>query len=229
MPKILIVDDEEDIRELIAINLMRENYQTIHAADGLAALELARTEKPDLILLDLMLPEKNGVTVFNELREDSRTQKIPVLMLTALGKQNEKIDGLELGADDYVTKPFSPKELVLRVRNLLRRTLSVGDNTVVEVGPFRLDKNNLKLHVTDEEVDLTSTEFKLLHMLIESPGVTKDRAELLKKVWGYSDMIQTRTLDTHIKRLREKLGSAGRHIETVRGVGYRYQETPVPT
>ncbi|MDF1860831.1 MAG: response regulator transcription factor [Verrucomicrobiales bacterium] len=223
MPKILIVDDEEDIRELIAVNLMREEqYQLIEAADGLEALRRAKDERPDLVILDLMLPHMDGLTVYKKLRENALTAKIPVIMLTARGRLEEKIEGLELGADDYLSKPFSPRELMLRVRNLLRRSHENPSGNLVETGPFSLDKNALKLHLDGEGIDLTATEFKLLLSLIESPGITKERGDLLKKVWGYSDMIQTRTLDTHIKRLREKLGSHGSSIETVRGVGYRF-------
>lgn len=225
MPKILIVDDEEDIRELIAVNLLREEkYQILEAADGLEAVQLTKKERPDLIILDLMLPQMDGVTVFKKLRDNSRTAEIPIIMLTALGRLEEKIEGLELGADDYLAKPFSPKELILRVRNLLRRSNANASSSVIESGPFTLDKNGLKLHVEGEDIELTSTEFKLLLCLIESPGITRERGDLLKKVWGYSDMIQTRTLDTHIKRLREKLGTHGNSIETVRGVGYRFLE-----
>ena len=222
MPTILIVDDEEDIRELVSLNLAREGYDLLEAGDGLVALNLARKQCPDLIILDLMLPQKDGFSVFRDLRSDSRTHGIPVLMLTARGKLDDRLAGLHMGADDYITKPFSPKELLLRVRNVLRRTKTPPSATVVEVGNFRLDKNHLKLHLLGEEIDLTATEFKLLLLLIESPGVTKERAELLQKVWGYNDLIQTRTLDTHIKRLREKLGSEGGSIETIRGVGYRF-------
>ncbi|MCB1235953.1 MAG: response regulator transcription factor [Verrucomicrobiae bacterium] len=222
MPTILIVDDEEDIRGLIALNLHREGYTDIlEAADGLEALKVARKQEPDLIILDLMLPQMDGLSVHKALREDNRTRQIPVLMLTARGRLEEKIAGLEVGADDYVTKPFSPRELMLRVRNLLRRTLSSGGDTL-ERGSFRLDKNTLKLHLDGGEVDLTATEFRLLLVLIEAPGIVVERGDLLRNVWGYSDLIQTRTLDTHIKRLREKLGEHGGQIETVRGVGYRF-------
>jgi len=225
MPSILIVDDEEDIRELIIVNLAREEaYTFLEAADGLDAVKKAQKHTPDLIVLDLMLPEMDGYSVHSKLRKDPRTRQIPVIMLTARGRLEEKIAGLESGADDYMTKPFSPKELVLRVRNLLRRAASKKNDSVIESSGFRLDKNALKLFLEDEEIDLTSTEFKLLLSLIESPGVTQERGDLLQKVWGYSDMIQTRTLDTHIKRLREKLGTKGDSIETVRGVGYRFTE-----
>jgi len=225
MPTILIVDDEEDIRELIELHLLREeHYKVLEAEDGLGALAIAKKKRPDLIILDLMLPGMDGVSVYRELRTDTRTEKIPVIMLTAKGRLEEKLVGLELGADDYMPKPFSPKELILRVRNLLRRTNpNVGAN-VVEAGVFSLDKSSLKLHLEGSEIDLTSTEFKLLLSLIESPGTTQERADLLKKVWGYSDLIQTRTLDTHIKRVREKLGKHGNCIETIRGVGYRFLE-----
>ncbi|MAS92536.1 MAG: DNA-binding response regulator [Verrucomicrobiales bacterium] len=225
MPTILIVDDEDDIRELIAVNLMREeNYKLLEAKDGLEALDLSKNKKPDLIILDLMLPEMDGVKVYKKLRDDVRTESIPVIMLTARGRLEEKIAGLEMGADDYMPKPFSPKELMLRVRNLLRRSNPNHGGNLIESGPFSLDKSALKLHLEGEEIELTATEFKLLLSLIESPGITQERGDLLRKVWGYSDMIQTRTLDTHIKRLREKLGGFGEAIETVRGVGYRFSE-----
>jgi len=226
MPTILIVDDEKDIRELIAMNLMREEaYQILEAEDGLQALRQAKNERPDLIILDLMLPQMDGLTVYRNLRDNAITSQIPVIMLTARGRLEQKLEGLELGADDYIPKPFSPKELMLRVRNLLRRSNENHGASIVQSGPFSLDKNALKLHLEDEEIELTSTEFKLLLSLIESPGITQERGNLLQKVWGYSDLIQTRTLDTHIKRLREKLGTHGNSIETVRGVGYRFSET----
>lgn len=226
MPTILIVDDEEDIRELIAMNLKRDDrYEFIEAGGGLEALKLARKRRPDLIILDLMLPEMDGIEVYRQLRADARTERIPVIMLTARGRLEEKLAGLELGADDYLPKPFSPKELSLRIRNLLRRSRPAPGSSFVEIGPFRLEKNALKLHLDGREIDLTSTEFKLLLSLIESPGVTQERGELLKKVWGYNDLIQTRTLDTHIKRLREKLEAYEDRIETVRGVGYRFVES----
>jgi two-component system phosphate regulon response regulator PhoB len=226
MPKILIVDDEKDIRELIAVNLMREEaHQILEAEDGLQALRQAKNERPDLIILDLMLPQMDGLTVYRNLRDNAITAHIPVIMLTARGRLEQKLEGLELGADDYMPKPFSPKELMLRVRNLLRRSNENHGASIVQSGLFNLDKNTLKLHLEDEEIELTSTEFKLLLSLIESPGITQERGNLLQKVWGYSDMIQTRTLDTHIKRLREKLGTHGNSIETVRGVGYRFSET----
>jgi two-component system phosphate regulon response regulator PhoB len=226
MPTILIVDDEEDIRDLISMNLLREkDYTVIEAADGLEALASAKAQAPDLIVLDLMLPGMDGLTVCKNLKESAQTKSIPVIMLTARGRLEERIGGLDIGADDYLSKPFSPKELMLRIRNLLRRSNQNQGNDVIAMGPFALDKNALKLVLEGDEIDLTSTEFKLLLCLIESPGVTQERAVLLKRVWGYSDLIQTRTLDTHIKRLREKLGDFGPMIETSRGIGYRFCES----
>lgn len=223
MPTILIVDDEQELRELLVMKLQKEGFDTIEAADGLEAELKAKTEKPDLIVLDLMLPGADGITVLKRLRKGRLTEKVPVLMLTARSGLDEKITGLSYGADDYMTKPFSPKELVLRVKNILRRTLALEGSEVMETGPFKLDKNQLKLYLADEEVELTSTEFKLLLTLIEIPGTVRERDELLQKVWGYSDHVQTRTLDTHIKRLRSKLGDYGSHIETLRSVGYRFR------
>jgi len=226
MPTILIVDDEEDIRDLISMNLLREkDYTVIEASDGLEALASAKAQSPDLIVLDLMLPGMDGFNVCKNLKESAKTKAIPIIMLTARGRLEERIGGLELGADDYLSKPFSPKELMLRIRNLLRRANPNQGSDAISMGPFTLDKNALKLLLVGEEIDLTSTEFKLLLCLIESPGVTQERAALLKRVWGYNDMIQTRTLDTHIKRLREKLGDYGPMIETSRGIGYRFSES----
>lgn len=222
MATILIVDDEDDIRDLIAMNLHREGFETIEAADGLQAVKMAIKKVPELILLDLMLPEKDGYSVFRDLKQSSLTRNIPVIMLTARGKLDERITGLSLGADDYVSKPFSPKELMLRVKNVLKRTQNYPAGIMVEVGKFRLDKNQLKFYLNDEAIDLTTTEFKLLAVLIESEGAVQEREDLLRQVWGYNDLTQTRTLDTHIKRLREKLGDCSDHIETVRSVGYQF-------
>lgn len=216
---ILIVDDEEDIRELVAENLELSGLKTLEAPDGLKALQLAREFRPDLILLDLMLPEMDGYTVLHQLRDSRHTAGIPIIMLTAKGAQDERIEGLAMGADDYVSKPFSPKELVLRVQAVLRRVST--ESGAISHGPFRLDRNQLRLSLHGAEIELTATEFKLLLCLMETPGESIDRSELLQRVWGYGDHIQTRTLDTHVKRLREKLGAEGDHIETVRGVGYR--------
>ncbi|MDG1854290.1 MAG: response regulator transcription factor [Verrucomicrobiales bacterium] len=220
---VLIAEDESDIRDLISFNLEQEQMKTLLAKDGVEAFEIAKERSPDLIVLDLMLPRMDGVTVFKELRQDSRTRDIPVIMLTAKAQLDDVITGLEMGADDYLTKPFSPKELVLRIKALLRRINTTTANSTISSGKFRLDKNTLHCFVSGEQVDLTPTEFKLLLLLVEREGTVQNRVDLLREVWGYRNTVNSRTLDTHIKRLREKLGDLSRCIETVRGVGYQYR------
>jgi two-component system, OmpR family, phosphate regulon response regulator PhoB len=222
MQTILVVDDEVDIAELICMNLKRHAYETLMAHDGHHAVELARTHMPDLIVLDLMLPGIDGFGVFKQLRADSRTQHTPVLMLTAKGELSDRIQGLETGADDYVTKPFSPKELMLRVKALLKRTKRVTVDANLKSGVFLLDRNSLKLFLAGQPVDLTATEFKLLRLLVEANGTPVERDVLLREVWGYSDTTLSRTLDTHVKRLREKLGPHADAVQTVRSVGYSF-------
>ncbi|CAN5343457.1 response regulator transcription factor [soil metagenome] len=223
MQKILVVDDEADILDLIAMNLKRQGFEVISAYDGISAVEKARSEKPDLIVLDLMLPGKDGFTVFRELRADGRSASVPVIMLTAKSELDDKIAGLELGADDYLTKPFSPRELLLRVRALLRRASKVRSDATLKKGDFQLERDSLRFFLAGQPVDLTATEFKLLRLLVEAEDKVQDREHLLREVWGYNDSTMTRTLDTHIKRLREKLGPHAGHIQTVRGVGYRFR------
>lgn len=223
MYTVLIAEDESDIRQLISFNLERESMDTLLAKDGVEAFEIAKEKEPDLIILDLMLPRMDGFTVFKELRLDSRTKDIPVIMLTAKAQLDDVIAGLEMGADDYLTKPFSPKELVLRVKALLRRIKTTTANSTITSGKFRLDKNTLHCFVSGEQIDLTPTEFKLLLLMIEREGTVQNRENLLREVWGYRDTASSRTLDTHVKRLREKLGDLSRCIETVRGVGYQYR------
>jgi two-component system phosphate regulon response regulator PhoB len=222
MQTILVVDDEVDISDLITMNLKRHGFSTVTAADGVEAVFNAKEYLPDLVILDLMLPKKDGLTVFRELRADARTQHIPVLMLTAKGDLQNRITGLELGADDYVSKPFSPKELMLRVKALLKRTKRVTVDATVVSGDFNLDRNSLKLFLAGSQVDLTATEFKLLRILIEADGSPVDRETLLREAWGYSDTTLSRTLDTHVKRLREKLGAYADCIQTVRSIGYKF-------
>lgn len=218
---ILVVEDETDIADLIKYNLERSGYQVLTAYDGLTGQELALSEKPDLVILDLMLPGKDGYSVFKELRRDSRTSSVPLIILTARAQTEDRIKGLESGADDYLTKPFSPRELVLRVNAVLRRSAAGPGSVEVTVGPFRFDKNTLTFYLDNERVDLTSTEFKLLIFLAERQDTDQDRNDLLRNIWGYSDEVHSRTLDTHMKRLRQKLGKHANLIETVRGVGYR--------
>lgn len=223
MYKVLIAEDEADIRRLISFNLERESYDTLLAGDGEEAVLIAYNKIPDLIILDLMLPKMDGFSVFKELRLDSRTKDIPVIMLTAKAQLDDVIAGLEMGADDYLTKPFSPKELVLRVKALLKRVKTSKGSTIVKSGKIRLDKNTLHCFIEDKKIDLTPTEFKLLLLLIERVGNAQNRSDLLREVWGYRETANSRTLDTHMKRLREKLGELSRCIETVRGVGYQYR------
>lgn len=223
--RILIVEDEQDVAELIRFNLERSGFQVSVAHDGLTGLDMALSERPDLLVLDLMLPGKDGLSVFKELRRDSRTAHTPVMMLTARAQTEDRIKGLEVGADDYLTKPFSPKELVLRVNAIMRRSTAIPGSVEVASGPFRLDKNNLTFFLREERVELTSTEFKLLLFLVERPGVAQDRNDILRTVWGYSDEVHSRTLDTHMKRLRSKLGEHSNLVETVRGIGYRLNVT----
>lgn len=227
MQKILIIEDEQDLAELVSFNLERNQFETVTALDGLDGLNKALTIQPDLIILDLMLPGMDGIAVYKELSRDSRAKNIPVIMLTAKAQTEDRIKGLETGADDYMTKPFSPKELVLRVQSVLKRSHTKSSGAELELGPFRFDKNSLAFFAGNEQIDLTSTEFKLMLFLCERVGAPQDRSVLLRKVWGYSDEVHSRTLDTHMKRLRKKLGEYADHLETVRGVGYQIVETPV--
>lgn len=220
MQKILIVEDERDIADLVGFNLERAGFEVIKAHDGITGVELAIQKRPDLIILDLMLPGKDGYGVFKEIRRDSRSREIPVIMLTARAQTEDRIQGLEAGADDYLTKPFSPKELMLRVQAVLKRSDGPPGQVEFTFGPFRFDKNALKFYLEGEPVELTSTEFKLLLFLTERAGKAQDRNDLLRTVWGYSDEVHSRTLDTHMKRLRQKLGEHAAMVETVRGIGY---------
>ena len=221
MHTILVVEDEEDIADLVAFNLRRNEFQVELAHDGIQGLAKAKEIKPDLIVLDVMMPGLDGFRVFKELRKDKSTRTIPVIMLTARGQTEDRIQGLELGAEDYVTKPFSPKELVLRIKNLIKRsTRKVSGNELV-CGPFRFVKNELQFFLDGQQVDLTSTEFKLLLYLCERQNASQDRHARLMDVMGYSSEVHSRTLDTHMKRLRKKLGVHADIVETVRGVGYQ--------
>ncbi len=221
MQRILIVEDERDIADLVGFNLQRAGYEVLKTHDGITGTETAMRERPDLIILDLMLPGRDGYGVFRELRRDSRTVNIPVIMLTARAQTEDRIQGLQAGADDYLAKPFSPKELLLRVQAILKRVDSPPATTDLVHGPFRFDKNSVKCYIANEPAELTSTEFKLLLFLCERPGRPQDRNDLLRTIWGYSDAAHSRTLDTHMKRLRQKLGPHGSWIETIRGVGYQ--------
>src|SRR6266446_5473997 len=219
---VLVVDDEPDVVDLVRYHLHRAGFDVLIALTGPTGLTTARESRPDAILLDIMLPQMSGIEVCKALRDSTQTSTIPILMLTAKAEPSERIAGLELGVDDYITKPFSPRELVLRVQNLLRRIRETRTSAVVEVDGFCLNKNNFEITVQGRRLELTTTEFKLLATLVERRGRTLTRETLLQDVWGYENAIDTRTVDTHVRRLREKLGGAASRIVTVRGEGYRF-------
>lgn len=224
--KVLVVEDEEDVVELLTRAFKRVNgFNVIAASDGANGLRRAREESPVLVVLDLMLPKMPGLEVCKILKSDTLTRHIPILMLTAKAEEIDRIVGLEMGADDYVAKPFSPREIVLRAQAILRRgeTPSQGESFVA--GPITVDGVRHQVSVNGKVVHLTSLEFKLLRTLAQRRGRVQERDRLLSDVWGYERVIDTRTVDTHVRRLREKLGKAGERIETVRGFGYRLRDT----
>jgi two-component system, OmpR family, phosphate regulon response regulator PhoB len=221
--RILVVDDEPDIVALVAYHLAKTNYRVSTASNGTDALSIARQERPSLLVLDLMLPGMSGFDVLEQIRADESTRHIAVLMLTARKEEQDRIRGLSLGADDYLTKPFSPQELVLRVGAILRRTTGTSEAPadVLQLGPIRIDRAAHRVAIGAADIDLTPTEYKLLITLAERRGRVQARGHLLETVWEAAPDIQTRTVDMHIQRLRTKLGDAGDLIETVRGFGYR--------
>jgi len=224
--RIFIVEDEKDVVDLLTLNLRKAGGFAIStASDGAAGLAKARAEKPDFIILDLMLPKMAGLEVCKLLKSDPATRHIPILMLTARAEEIDRIVGLELGADDYVSKPFSPREVVLRAQAILRRGEAPGDTQSFVAGPIRIDGLRHQVLVNGRVVHLTSIEFKLLRTLVQRRGRVQERDRLLSDVWGYESVIDTRTVDTHVRRLREKLGKAGDAIETIRGFGYRLRES----
>jgi two-component system, OmpR family, phosphate regulon response regulator PhoB len=222
MARILIVEDERDLGDLLVYNLKAEGYETETASSGATALARARAWKPDLVLLDLMLPDVSGHEVIRMLKADPAHSRTAVVMVTAKGQEQDRVQGLELGADDYVVKPFAVKELMLRVKAVLRRLANdVQGTEVLRAGEIELDPSRHEVRVDGEPVVLTALEFRLLKTLLERPGRVQTREVLLADVWGIEAEIMTRTVDTHIKRLREKLGPPGEILETVRGVGYK--------
>jgi DNA-binding response OmpR family regulator len=224
--KILIVEDEPDVIELIEFNLRAAGYDTAAATDGAEAIKKARSVFPDLIILDLMLPETDGFEVCKTLRRDPTTAAIPIVMLTAKAAEIDRVLGFELGADDYVVKPFSPRELVLRIKGLLRRQQKPEEigSGLIHIGEMCIDVPRHQVTVRNKRIDLTATEFKLLTLLAQRRGRVQSRDQLLRDVWDYDNLIDTRTVDTHMRRLREKLGRAAKYLDTVRGVGYRFRE-----
>ncbi len=222
-PKILVVDDEPDALEVLGFKLKEAGYAPVFATDGAQALDVVRNERPALIVLDLMLPEVDGLEVCRVLRREAATADIPIVMLTARAAEMDRVVGLEIGADDYVTKPFSPRELVLRIKKLLGRAASAGEPAaVLRFGDLTIDVPRHEVRVGADPVALTATEFKLLHLLAQRRGRVQSRDRLLQDVWGYDNPIDSRTVDTHMRRLREKLGACAEKLETIRGVGYRF-------
>jgi phosphate regulon transcriptional regulator PhoB len=222
---VLVVDDERDIVELVRYHLDKEGFRCLVAADGAAALRLAREARPDVLVLDRMLPGLDGLEVTRQLRRDAATARLPIIMLTARADEVDRVVGLEVGADDYVVKPFSPRELVARVRALLRRTGEPA-KAVTRMGAVTVDEGRHQVAVAGQAVELTAKEFGLLVALLRAGGRVLSREQLLDAVWGYANAaeIESRTVDVHIRRLREKLGAAARHIVTVKGAGYRVED-----
>jgi two-component system phosphate regulon response regulator PhoB len=226
MEKILVIDDEKDILDLVCFQLNKEGYRVFRAMKGEDGLKLALKEKPDLVVLDIMMPGMNGIEVLKRLKYQRETQGMAVLMLTAKGEELDRVLGFELGAEDYVTKPFSVRELVLRIRAILSRLFPEPETGVpLRCGGIFLDADRHEARVHDTPLRLTTTEFNLLAFLLENRGRVVTRDQLLDKVWGYNYGGMTRTVDTHIQRLREKLGDEGACLQTVRGVGYKLEST----
>ncbi len=225
MQTILIIEDESDLAELVAFNLEKEGYRLLMAANGTVGLELLRQETPHLVLLDLMLPGLTGIEICRYLKSNAKTAGIPVIMMTARGEEIDRVVGFEVGAEDYIVKPFSLRELSLRIKAVLRRSASPESaGKVIRVGALSIDTERHVVDVDNCGVVLTSTEFKLLQSLAERLGRVQSRDRLLRDVWGMSHIGDTRTVDTHITRLRSKLGEAGELIKTIRGFGYKMEQ-----
>jgi two-component system phosphate regulon response regulator PhoB len=221
--KILVVDDEPDVTDLVAYHLKAKGFHVESLNDATASISRARAFQPDLVILDIMMPHLSGIQVCRILRADNKLARVPIIFLTAKAETHDRIEGLESGADDYLSKPFSPKELVLRVESILRRSVNAKDpvSAKLHVGDIQLDSDTHRVTVKGAALDLTATEFKLLRLMMERQGRVQTREHLLLNVWNYSTEIETRTVDTHVRRLREKLGAEAGWIETIRGVGYR--------
>jgi len=224
--KVLVVDDEMHIIELLQFNLTKRGFDVFTATNGEEAIQLAINEKPDLIVLDVMLPGMDGIDVCRKLRQNVSTSDIPVIMLTARGEESDKILGLEMGADDYLTKPFSPRELVARIKAVLRRTRPEDSNNIIEHAGIRMDLSKHEVYVKGEKKELTPKEFELLKILIANPGRVFSRDQLMESIWGYNYIGDSRTVDVHIRHLRQKIeeDSGEKFIETIRGIGYRFKE-----
>lgn len=226
---VLIIEDEPDIRKTIDYNLEKESFTVLQASSIAEGEKVLAKSKVDAIILDLMLPDGSGLTLCRDIKSDPKTKNIPVIILTAKTEEVDRVVGFELGADDYVTKPFSVRELILRVKAILKRGVSsdkTSEDSAYSFGELRLNIDAHQIFINDNEVSLTALEFRLLKHLIDRRGRVQTRDQLLEDVWGYSSEVTTRTVDTHIKRLREKLGPIGDYIQTIRGVGYRFSRTP---
>ena len=226
--KILIIEDEPDIRKTLEYNISREGYHVVSASSLLEAKSQIESDSFSLILLDLMLPDGSGLDLCREIKSDKEKSSVPIIILTAKDDEVDKVVGFELGADDYVTKPFSVRELILRMKAVLKRGEKKSDNVEVQrqFGQLSIDTESHEVFVDNNEIILTALEFKLLCQLVNRRGRVQSRDQLLSDVWGYSAEVTTRTVDTHIKRLREKLGSMGKYVQTIRGVGYKFTRTP---
>jgi two-component system phosphate regulon response regulator PhoB len=222
---ILIIDDEKDLNELVRYNLEKERFDVICATDGQSGLEIATKHRPDLIVLDLMMPGMDGLEVCQQLRNDGRTSRIPLIMLTARATEADRVVGLEMGADDYITKPFSPRELVARVKAVLRRTtLQQQPLEVLRHGSIVIDVNRHEVTCEGKPVQLTATEFKILQYLVSRPGRVTSRDEIIDAALGHDAAVFDRTIDVHITAIRRKLGKGADHIETIRGFGYKFRD-----
>jgi two-component system phosphate regulon response regulator PhoB len=224
MTKVLVIDDEKDILALVRYHLEKAGFQSAEGMDGASALRLIREHHPDLVILDLMLPGMDGLEICRQLRQDATTARMPILMLTAKAEEVDRVVGLEVGADDYVVKPFSPRELIARVRAILRRAQEPSELSIRRVGDLEVDEARHSVMVHGAVVELTAKEFGLLCALMRANGRVLNREQLLEGVWGYADAaeIESRTVDVHIRRLREKLAEEAKRIVTVKGVGYRF-------
>jgi two-component system phosphate regulon response regulator PhoB len=228
--RVLVVDDEPDITALVAYHLARNGYRVSTASNGNDALKAVTDERPSLVVLDLMLPGLSGYEIIEQIRHDPSTSDVPVLMLTARRDEADRVRGLTLGADDYLTKPFSPQELVLRVGAILRRTRNTpAGSAALVAGQLRIERDTHRVTVAGEPIELTPTEYKLLLILAERRGRVQPRVHLLEVVWSAAPDVQTRTVDMHVQRLRGKLGVAADLIETIRGFGYRLRADPLRT
>ncbi len=223
MARVVVIEDEPDLREILQYNLTQAGHRVLAAGTAEAGLRIARESLPDIVLLDLMLPDRPGTTVCTALKREPRTQDIPIIIVTAKGEEVDRIVGLELGADDYLVKPFSVRELILRMNAVLRRG-ETKEPVVVEIAELHIDRDAHRVQVGPQEIQLTPLEFKLLLTLVARRERVQTRSTLLSDVWDLDPGVSSRTVDTHVKRLRDKLGSAGRFIQTVRGIGYRFSE-----